>query len=95
MCTNVVARGIDIENVAHVINYNAPANITEYIHRVGRTGRAGKQGLATTLLNLTQDEAILYDLKKHLLDNDQTVPSEMQHYIAPPIRQTPGEGKGP
>lgn len=65
-----MARGIDIENVAHVINYNTPANITEYIHRVGRTGRAGKQGLATTLLNLTTDKDILYDLKKHLMDND-------------------------
>ena len=42
VCTNVVARGIDIDSVAHVINYNAPANITEYIHRIGRTGRAGK-----------------------------------------------------
>ena len=70
VCTNVVARGIDIENVQHVINYNTPANITEYIHRVGRTGRAGKQGLATTLLNLQSDEGILYDLKKHLSDND-------------------------
>lgn len=70
VCTNVVARGIDIENVAHVINYNAPGNITEYIHRVGRTGRAGKQGRATTLLNLAADEALLYDLKKHLTDND-------------------------
>ena len=70
VCTNVVARGIDIENVAHVINYNTPANITEYIHRVGRTGRAGKAGLATTLVNMQSDEAILYDLKKHLTDND-------------------------
>lgn len=70
VCTNVVARGIDIENVAHVINYNAPANITEYIHRVGRTGRAGKQGLSTTIVNMQADESILYDLKKHLQDND-------------------------
>ena len=56
--------------MAHVINYNAPANITEYIHRVGRTGRAGKQGLSTTIINMQSDEAILYDLKKHLQDND-------------------------
>ena len=68
-----------------MINYNAPGNITEYIHRVGRTGRAGKQGLATTIINLQSDEALLYDLKKHLQDNDQTVPAEMQHYIAPPV----------
>ena len=72
--------------MAHVINYNAPANITEYIHRVGRTGRAGKQGLATTILNMQADEALLYDLKKHLTDNDQVIPAEMSHYIAPPER---------
>jgi len=70
VCTNVVARGIDIDNVAHVINYNAPANITEYIHRIGRTGRAGKSGMATTLINLQTDDALLYDLKKHLNDNN-------------------------
>jgi len=86
VCTNVVARGIDIENVAHVINYNAPANITEYIHRIGRTGRAGKQGLATTIINMQTDEALLYDLKKHLIDNDQPIPLELSHYIAPPER---------
>ena len=69
VCTNIVARGIDIENVAHVINYSAPQNITEYIHRVGRTGRAGKQGMSTTFINLTTDEHLLYDLRKHLVDN--------------------------
>ena len=81
--------------MAHVINYNAPANITEYIHRVGRTGRAGKQGLATTILNMQADEALLYDLKKHLTDNDQVIPAEMSHYIAPPERpQATASGEG-
>lgn len=69
VCTNIVARGIDIENVAHVVNYTAPQNITEYIHRVGRTGRAGKKGMSTTFINLETDEALLYDLRKHLVDN--------------------------
>ena len=84
VCTNVVARGIDIENVAHVINFNAPSNITEYIHRIGRTGRAGKEGMATTFINMQQDEHLLFDLKKHLVDNDQVIPPELQHHIMQP-----------
>ena len=50
VCTNVAARGIDIDSVQHVINYDAPSSIVDYIHRIGRTGRAGKQGMATTFL---------------------------------------------
>ena len=70
VCTNVAARGIDIDGVAHVINYSAPDSIVNYVHRIGRTGRAGKKGMATTFINLEKDEAILYDLKKHLQGND-------------------------
>lgn len=51
VCTNVAARGIDIEGVNHVINYQAPNNIVDYIHRIGRTGRAGRKGMATTLVS--------------------------------------------
>ena len=65
VCTNVAARGLDVDNVAHVINYHAPSNIIDYIHRIGRTGRAGKKGMATTFLT-NADESIFYDLKKFL-----------------------------
>lgn len=81
VCTNVAARGIDIDNVKHVINYHAPTNIVDYIHRTGRTGRAGNKGTATTFLDMMKDEAILYDLKKHLVDHQQVIPPEMQHHI--------------
>jgi len=50
VCTNVAARGIDIDSVSLVINYDAPFTLTDYIHRIGRTGRAGKHGQAVTLL---------------------------------------------
>ena len=69
VCTNVAARGLDVEGVCHVINYHAPANIVDYIHRIGRTGRAGRKGMATTFLT-NADEALLYDLKKFMQDND-------------------------
>lgn len=73
MCTNVAARGLDIDDVAHVINYHAPGNIVDYIHRIGRTGRAGNKGLATTFLT-NADEALFYDLKKFMQENDQYIP---------------------
>ena len=50
MCTNVAARGLDVEGVSHVINYHAPSNIVDYTHRIGRTGRAGRKGMATTFI---------------------------------------------
>eukprot|EP00793_Prasinoderma_coloniale_P005205 PRCOL_00000966-RA len=49
VATDVAARGLDIPNVKHVINYDLPSDISDYTHRIGRTGRAGKQGLATAL----------------------------------------------
>lgn len=51
IATDVVARGIDISDVSHVINFDLPRNMDEYIHRIGRTGRAGKKGLALTFID--------------------------------------------
>ena len=87
VCTNLAARGIDIDNVAHVINYGAPQNIVDYVHRIGRTGRAGNKGVATTFINLETDEELLPDLKKHLMENDQHVPNEIQNFVSAKIRQ--------
>jgi ATP-dependent RNA helicase RhlE len=50
LATDVASRGIDIENVTHVINYDAPESYDDYIHRIGRTGRAGKKGTALTFV---------------------------------------------
>lgn len=51
VATDVAARGLDIEEVSHVINYQKPKNLDSYIHRIGRTGRAGKSGKAYTFVN--------------------------------------------
>ncbi len=48
--TDVASRGLDIDNVTHVINYDAPATYNDYVHRIGRTGRMGKKGLALTFV---------------------------------------------
>ncbi len=50
VATDVAARGLDIADVSHVINYDLPATYEDYIHRIGRTGRAGKQGKALTFI---------------------------------------------
>lgn len=50
VATDVAARGIDIENISHVINYDLPQDIEAYVHRIGRTGRAGRTGIAYTLV---------------------------------------------
>lgn len=50
LATDVASRGLDIENVTHVINYDAPTSYDDYVHRIGRTGRAGKKGTALTFV---------------------------------------------
>ncbi|MCX6719174.1 MAG: DEAD/DEAH box helicase, partial [Candidatus Taylorbacteria bacterium] len=51
VATDVAARGIDVSDVSHVINYDLPATYEDYIHRIGRTGRAGKKGKALTFVD--------------------------------------------
>ena len=49
--TDVAARGIDVDNLTHIINYNIPDEIDVYTHRSGRTGRAGKKGISIAIIN--------------------------------------------
>ncbi len=56
ICSDVVARGIDIKDVSHVINYDIPMNAEDYVHRIGRTGRAGSTGVAYSLATKLDDK---------------------------------------
>lgn len=63
MATDLAGRGIDVPDVSLVINYQMSNTIEAYVHRIGRTGRAGKQGTAITFLSNDDDE-VMYDLKQ-------------------------------
>jgi ATP-dependent RNA helicase DeaD len=58
VATDIAARGLDIEHVTHVINYDVPASSEVYVHRIGRTGRVGRTGRAITLVTPDQRDEI-------------------------------------
>ncbi len=60
IATDVAARGIDVEDISHVINYDIPKEEEPYIHRIGRTGRKGKEGVALSLHNNYEEKYIRY-----------------------------------
>ncbi|TVR14649.1 MAG: DEAD/DEAH box helicase [Planctomycetota bacterium] len=65
IATNVAARGLDIPNVSHVVNYDVPETPEEYVHRIGRTGRMGKEGIARTFLT-PEDGQFVVEIEKHI-----------------------------
>ncbi|TDT51362.1 DEAD/DEAH box helicase [Fonticella tunisiensis] len=58
VATDIAARGLDIEGVTHIFNYDVPKNAETYIHRIGRTGRAGQEGMAITLVDEAEIERL-------------------------------------
>ncbi|XP_069802196.1 ATP-dependent RNA helicase DDX3X isoform X1 [Dendropsophus ebraccatus] len=78
VATAVAARGLDISNVKHVINFDLPSDIEEYVHRIGRTGRVGNLGLATSFFN-EKNINITKDLLDLLVEAKQEVPSWLEN----------------
>lgn len=76
VATGVASRGLDIKEVKHVINYDLPKEIEEYVHRIGRTGRLGNTGKATSFYDpsRSEDQALGQYLVKILSDSQQEVP---------------------
>jgi probable ATP-dependent RNA helicase DDX4 len=85
LATAVAARGLDIENVQHVINYDLPKSIEEYVHGVGRTGWLGNTGRATSFYDIVEDSRLAADLVHVLADAQQTVLS----WLADEARRNP------
>uniref|UniRef100_A0A034WDB5 RNA helicase n=1 Tax=Bactrocera dorsalis TaxID=27457 RepID=A0A034WDB5_BACDO len=74
VATDVASKGLDFPNVQHVINYDMPDDVENYVHRIGRTGRSNTKGLATTFINKTAEQSVLLDLKHLLIEAKQKVP---------------------
>ncbi|MEU1504930.1 DEAD/DEAH box helicase [Kitasatospora sp. NPDC005748] len=74
VCTDVAARGIDVEGVTHVVNYQCPEDEKTYLHRIGRTGRAGASGTAVTLVDW--DDIPRWQLINKALDLSFNAPEE-------------------
>ncbi|PVH34457.1 hypothetical protein PAHAL_8G223600 [Panicum hallii] len=83
VATDVAARGLDIPHVAHVVNFDLPNDIDDYVHRIGRTGRAGKSGLATAFFN-DNNSSMAKSLAELMQESNQEVPAWLSRYAARP-----------
>jgi len=77
VATAVAARGLDIPNVKHVINYDLPNDIDEYVHRIGRTGRVGNVGLATSFFN-DKNRNLARELGELIVEANQELPDWLE-----------------
>jgi ATP-dependent RNA helicase RhlE len=75
VATDVAARGLDVDDISHVINYDLPVEAETYVHRIGRTARAGASGSAISFCS-AEDRAYLRDIERLL---GEAVPTEMKH----------------
>lgn len=73
VATDVAAKGLDFAEIRHVVNFDMPKEIQTYVHRIGRTGRGEKRGLATTFINGGESETLLGDLVQLLVEAGQEV----------------------
>ena len=87
VATDVAGRGLDIPNVSLVLNYDMAKNITDYLHRIGRTGRAGSSGSAITFIS-PEDSHLFYELKALLQrsKNSYVIPLEILNHEASRVK---------
>ncbi len=85
VCTDVAARGLDIKDVPAVFNFDLPFNAEDYVHRIGRTGRAGASGLAVSLVS-PSDSRLLADIEKMINAKAEVEPLPLEREAsAPPV----------
>lgn len=78
VATNVAARGIDISHINHVINYDLPQTVEEYVHRIGRTGRGNKKGSSVSLVS-REDRRISSQIKRSVLKQDELSKEDLNY----------------
>lgn len=87
VATDVASRGLDIEGVSHVLNYDLPNEIDVYVQRIGRTGRIGHRGTATTFIAVDRDgilcdnDVVLQELPRVMKDAHSEVPEWLQQHV--------------
>jgi ATP-dependent RNA helicase RhlE len=101
VATDVAARGIDVDGVSHVFNFDLPNVAESYVHRIGRTGRAGAAGSAVSLCDPIDERNLLRDIERLIRQRLPVVGEDGQvvegAQLGEPARRTlmPGEGRGP
>ncbi|KAF9431497.1 DEAD-box ATP-dependent RNA helicase, partial [Entomortierella beljakovae] len=93
VATAVAARGLDIPNVTHVVSYDLPTDIDDYVHRIGRTGRAGNTGIATAFIN-RGNKGVMRDLIDLLKEANQEVPGFLENLARESTYNSGGGGRG-
>lgn len=96
VASGVASKGLDFNEIQHVIIFSMPKEIEDYVHQIGRTGRSGKTGIATTFVNMNTPEQTLLDLKYLLMEAGQKYVFEdisggalvLTDYRVPPFLQT-------
>jgi ATP-dependent RNA helicase RhlE len=86
VATDIASRGIDIDDVSHVINFNMPEDATFYVHRIGRTARAGRSGTAISFC-AERDLSLLRNIKKLITIDIPEVKDHPFHHEYPPLKK--------
>ncbi|PPD18609.1 MAG: DEAD/DEAH box helicase [Methylocystis sp.] len=92
VCSDVAARGLDIPDVSHVLNFDVPTHSEDYVHRIGRTGRAGRSGVAITLV--TGDDMKYIDQIQSLIGKAIDWEGPGFDALPPPMETSPQERRG-
>ncbi|MHB9093491.1 MAG: DEAD/DEAH box helicase [Eubacteriales bacterium] len=86
VATDLASRGLDIEGVTHIFNFDPPINVDQYINRIGRTGRAGNTGIAVNIVNAAEIEQLRYiENKLGLTFTEKTIKADM--IVDKPVRR--------
>mmetsp|Transcript_33179 Transcript_33179/g.48708 ORF Transcript_33179/g.48708 Transcript_33179/m.48708 type:complete len:145 (-) Transcript_33179:86-520(-) len=92
VATGIAAKGLDFADIQHVIDFDMPSEIENYVHRIGRTGRCGKTGVATAFINKSCEETTLLDLKHLLKEAHQRIPPVLM-IMDDPVEQMRAEAE--
>merc|ERR1711966_600659 len=94
LATDVAARGLDVDDIRMVVNFDMPNNMEDYVHRIGRTGRAGKKGTAVSFFVGEKNGRMAKDLLDILKRTDQAVPPELNNFASYSGNRGGGRGRG-